>query len=82
MATEDPEESLPDTSGRLLLNLEQLGPLAQDEINRLSAAGKTNNNVYLGLLEDLSLDNPPSTEEITEAYPSQVLSPYSRRTTS
>ena len=60
MATEDPEESY-QIRQQAIAQLETMGPLAYDEINRLSAAGKTNNNVRLALQEALTTGNPPST---------------------
>ena len=58
MATEDPEESF-QIRQEAIAQLETIGPLAYDEINRLSDAGKTNNNVRLGLLEGFDTGNPP-----------------------
>ena len=72
MATEDPQESL-QIRQQAISQLEQLGPLAYDEINRLSAEGRTNNNVFLGLQESFEYGNPPSTEEIADAYTSGAI---------
>ena len=72
MATEDPDESY-QIRQQAIAQLEQLGPLAYDEINKLSAEGKTNNNVRLALQEAFDYGTPPSTEEIAEAYMSGAI---------
>lgn len=72
MATDNPEESY-QIRQEAMAQLEQLGPLAYDELNRLAKAGKTNNNVYLDLLEGFETGDPPSTEEITDAYVSGAI---------
>ena len=73
MKTEDPEVSL-GIRQQAIAQLKALEtPLALDEINRLSAEGKTNNNVYLGLRESFESGNPPSTDEIADAYVSGAI---------
>ena len=72
MATESPEESL-QIRQQAIAQLSELGPLAFDDINRLSAEGKTNNNVFLGLQEAFEYGDPPSTQEIADAYTSGAI---------
>jgi hypothetical protein len=72
MVTEDPEESY-QIRQQAIAQLSELGPLALDDINRLSAEGKTNNNVRLALQEAFDYGNPPSTQEIADAYTSGAI---------